>query len=67
LHPKTLILYKPNIDFITKHATDPNNRRYAVAAEGPTHFIDFDLYGKYPYSELPHNYKMPLQNLAKTL
>ncbi len=51
-----LILYKPNIEFITEHAVDPDKRRYAVAAEGPRHFIDIDRYGKYPYTELPHNY-----------
>ena len=57
LPPQMLILYKPNIDFISEHAVDPDKRRYAVAAEGPRHFIDIDHYGKYPYSELPHNYK----------
>lgn len=52
-----LILYKPNIDFISEHAVDPDKRRYAVAAEGPRHYIDIDYYGKYPYSDLPHNRK----------
>jgi len=52
-----LILYKPNIEFIAEHAVDPDKRRYAVAAEGPRHYIDIDHYGKYPYTELPHNYK----------
>lgn len=52
-----LILYKPNIEFLTEHAVDPDKRRYAVAAEGPRHYIDIDHYGKYPYAELPHNYK----------
>ena len=51
-----LILYKPNIEFITEHAVDPDKRRYAVAAEGPRHYIDIDHYGKYPYTGLPHNY-----------
>lgn len=52
-----LILYKPNIEFITEHAVDPDKRRYAVASEGSRHYIDIDHYGKYPFSELPHNYK----------
>ncbi|HWH63093.1 MAG TPA: zinc dependent phospholipase C family protein [Ginsengibacter sp.] len=56
LPPQMLILYKPNIEFITEHAVDPDKRRYAVAAEGPRHYIDIDHYGKYPYTELPHNY-----------
>jgi len=52
-----LVLYKPNIQFLSEHATDPDKRRYAVAPEGPRHYIDIDHYGKYPYSELPHNWK----------
>jgi hypothetical protein len=52
-----LILYKPNIEFLTEHAVDPDKRRYAVTAEGPRHYIDIDHYGPYPYSELPHNWK----------
>ncbi len=57
LPPQMLILYKPNIEFLAEHAADPDKRRYAVASEGPRHFIDIDHYGKYPYKELPHNYK----------
>jgi len=49
-----LLFYKPNIDFISEHATDPDKRRYAIASEGARHFIDIDHYGKYPYAELPH-------------
>ncbi|MDQ6762327.1 MAG: zinc dependent phospholipase C family protein [Bacteroidota bacterium] len=57
LPPQMLVLYKPNIEFISEHAVDPDKRRYAVAAEGPRHYIDIDYYGKYPYLELPHNWK----------
>ena len=51
-----LLFYKPHIEFITEHATDPDKRRYAVAGEGPRHYIDIDHYGKYPYVELPHKW-----------
>ncbi|MEO6221345.1 MAG: zinc dependent phospholipase C family protein [Ginsengibacter sp.] len=57
LPPQMLVLYKPNIEFISEHAIDPDKRRYAVATEGPKHYIDIDNYGKYPYSELPHIWK----------
>lgn len=57
LPPQMLILYKPNIEFISEHAVDSDKRRYAVAPEGPRHYIDIDYYGKYPYTELPHNRK----------
>ncbi len=57
LPPQMMILYKPNIEFITEHAIDPDKRRYAVAAEGPRHYMDIDYYGNYPYIELPHYWK----------
>jgi len=52
-----LVLYKPNIDFITEHAVDPDKRRYVATSEAPRHYIDIDHYGKYPFNELPHDYK----------
>lgn len=57
LPPQMLVLYKPNITFITEHAVDPDKRRYAVKAEGPRHFIDIDHYGKYPFADLPRKWK----------
>ena len=52
-----MVLYKPNIDFLSEHAVDPDKRRYAVAGEGPRHYIDIDHYGRYPYTSLPHDWK----------
>jgi len=49
LPPEMLVLYKPNIEFLSDHAVDPDKRRYAVAAEGPRHYIDMDKYGAFPY------------------
>lgn len=57
LPPEMLILYKPNINFLMEHAVDPDKRRYAVKDEAPRHFIDIDVYGKYPYTELPRKWK----------
>lgn len=57
LPPQMLLFYKPHIDFIESHATDPDKRRYAIAPEGARHFIDIDHYGKYPFDNLPHNWK----------
>jgi len=56
LPPEMMVLYKPNIQFITDHAVDPDKRRYAVQAEAPKHYIDIDHYGHYPWPELPANY-----------
>lgn len=56
LPPEMIGLYKPNIDFLTEHAVDPDKRRYAVPEEGPRHYIDLDKYGKYPWDSLPRNW-----------
>lgn len=49
-------LYKPQIDFISEHAIDPDMRRYAIEEEGPRHYIDIDRYGTYPFNELPRKW-----------
>ena len=47
-----MAFFKPNIDYITDHAVDPDMRRYASKHEGPRHFIDLDNYGP-PFEGLP--------------
>jgi hypothetical protein len=56
LPPEMMALYKPNIDFLSEHAVDPDKRRYVSSTEGPHHYIDIDHYGKYPFAELPHKW-----------
>jgi len=56
LPPEMMVLYKPNIEFLSEHAIDPDKRRYAVKDEGPRHYIDIDQYGQYPYPSLPHSW-----------
>lgn len=53
LPPAMMVFYKPNIEFLTEHAVDPDKRRYMVTAEGPRHFIDLNRYGTYPFNDLP--------------
>jgi hypothetical protein len=57
LPPEMMVLYKPNIDFLSEHAVDPDKRRYAVAEEGSRHYIDIDHYGAFPYPALPRDWK----------
>ncbi len=57
LPPEMMVLYKPNIAFLSEHAVDPDKRRYAVKDEGPRHYIDIDHYGEYPYDNLPHRWQ----------
>ena len=56
LPPEMIVLYKPNLSFISEHAIDPDKRRYALKDEGPRHYIDIDHYGTYPYDSLPHKW-----------
>ena len=39
-----MVFFKPNIDYLTDHAADPDMRRYAVSWEAPRHYIDLDEY-----------------------
>lgn len=56
--PKPLFaFYKAQVDYIKKHATDPDNRRYVVAEEACRHYLDGDHYeAKSPFDTLPHRY-----------
>lgn len=56
LPPEMMVLYKPQIDFLTEHAVDPDKRRYALPVEGSRHYIDIDHYGAYPYDSLPRKW-----------
>jgi len=60
-----LVLYKTNIGFITDHAVDPDMRRYAIAQEGPRHYIDIDQYGKYPFDALPRKWNDALNKFSE--
>ena len=56
LPPEMMVLYKPYLEYITVHATDPDKRRYAVAAEGARHYIDIDLFDRPPYDHIPRSW-----------
>lgn len=56
LPPEMMSLYKPNIDFLSEHAVDPDKRRYILSQEGPRHYIDIDHYGKYSSDSLPRRW-----------
>ena len=57
LPPELMVFFKPNIGFLSEHAVDPDKRRYALAEEGPRHYIDLDRYGSYPFDSLPRNWE----------
>ncbi len=65
LPPEMMLLYKPNIGFLSEHAVDPDKRRYAVAAEGPRHYIDIDHYGVFPYTSLPRKWSEAISKFGE--
>ncbi len=56
LPPEMMVFFKPHIDWLSDHAVDADMRRYAVAAEGPRHYIDLDEYGVPPFDDLPRTF-----------
>lgn len=65
LPPEMLVLYKPNIAYLSEHAVDPDKRRYALDIEGPRHYIDIDHYGVYPYDSLPRQWKAAVERISE--
>ncbi len=64
LPPQMMIFFKPNIGFLAEHAVDPDKRRYMISSEGAHHFLDIDHYGKYPFTDLPRNYKDAIEKYS---
>ncbi len=56
LPPEMMVFFKPNIDWISDHAVDPDMRRYASKGEAPRHYIDLDEYGTPPFDDLPRQW-----------
>ncbi|MND59235.1 hypothetical protein D3C80_504290 [compost metagenome] len=44
LPPEMFGFYKRNLEYLTKHAVDPDKMRYLVKEEGARHFMDLDHY-----------------------
>ncbi len=65
LPPQMMRLYKPHIEFITEHATDPDKLRYVLKEEGSHHFIDIDHYGIYPWDNLPRKWNDALLQFSR--
>jgi len=65
LPPEMLHFYKYHIGYLTDHAVDADKRRYAVANEGPRHYIDLDRYGSHPFNELPRRWEDAVEKFGE--
>jgi hypothetical protein len=59
-----MLLFKPQIGFLSEHAVDPDKRRYVVLEEGARHFIDIDHYGLHPFDTLPKYWKAAVEKFS---
>jgi len=57
LPPQMIAFYKPNINFLSEHAVDPDKRRYSIPEEAPRHYIDLERYREGPLDELPKKWE----------
>lgn len=65
LPPEMMLFYKPSIGFLSEHSVDPDKRRYAIADEGPRHYLDIDKYGTYPFPDLPRKWDNAVAKFGK--
>lgn len=65
LPPQMLLFYKPNVEFMSEHAVDPDRRRSVIPDEAAKHYIDIDHYGKYPFAELPRIWDSAIAKYGK--
>ena len=65
LPQEMLVFYKPNIEYLTEHAVDPDKRRYAVEGEACKHYIDIDHYGEYPFEDFPKGWSNAIEKYSE--
>lgn len=53
-------LYKGNIEFVREHSVDPDKRRHASKLEAVRHYIDLDIWGSYPFDNVPRDFATAL-------
>lgn len=65
LPPGMQELYRAKRDYLRRHATDPDKRRYAIPEEAARHYIDLDKYGTYPFDSLPRNWDKAVERYTE--
>jgi hypothetical protein len=68
LPPQLKPLFERRKAFIVERSVDPDLwRTVGFESEPPNHFVDLDFYGKYPFSELPHDYDRAVQKFGRAV
>ncbi|HYU77955.1 MAG TPA: hypothetical protein VEK56_03160 [Vicinamibacterales bacterium] len=59
-------LFEARKAFIVERSIDPDVwRTVGWESEPPHHFVDIDFYGKFPFTELPHEYDRAVQKFGR--
>ena len=57
--------YLAHVDYVGKHASDPDLRRPEDKDEGYYHYMDLDRYGKYPHFNVSRTYEEAVKKFGK--
>ena len=66
LPPGMKPFYEKHRQFIVEHSVDPDLWRSAgFEEEPPRHFVDLDVYGAWPFSQLPRDYELAVAKFGR--
>jgi hypothetical protein len=57
--------YEKHEAFVVERSVDPDLWRIAGFPDDPSHFLDLDHYGKYPFADLPREYGAALEKYGR--
>jgi subtilisin family serine protease len=57
--------YNIHLDTIVQHAMDADHAKGTDPSERPRHFIDIDLYGEFPFTELPEDFEAAVRKFGR--
>ncbi len=57
--------YSFHLEEIVEHAMDADKAKQTDSREKPRHFIDIDIYGVFPFDELPEDYAAAVQKFGE--
>lgn len=57
--------FEQHIKYIIEHSIDPDLWRNKNPDESVRHYIDIDMYGSYPFKELPHSFEAAKQKFGE--
>jgi hypothetical protein len=66
LPPEVRSFFEANRGFLVQHVTDPTDSLAKNPVERRNHILFLDRYGRFPFENLPRNYKAALGKFGKT-